>query len=101
MFVVNLIQRAVDRDCRFEFIDSTVIALRAGTMSSHKGAAASHSVDDGFEFHFVPRTPLPLSWLGNDGLLLNDETTFSITGTERGSATWFGRGEAMRLVSSS
>lgn len=101
MFVVDLIQRAVDRDCRFEFIDATVTAMRQGTMSSHKGAATSHSADDGFEFHFVPRTQLPQSWLEPDGHLFSEEAMFSVTGTERGSATWFGQAEFMRLVPTS
>lgn len=98
MFVVDVIERAVLGELRFEFIDSTITALHGNAMSSQKGSAISDSTTDGFRFEFMPRTPLPPEWSGSGGFLDGGNHRFQVSGRERNSADWIGASDELKAV---
>lgn len=104
MLVTDIVQRAVAGSLRFDFIESTITAMRGGTLSSQKGQASCDLADGVFLYHFQPRGELRDDWLVPGGYLdmdaQDDSTVFHLEGVERSSSTWTARALQLRLVRS-
>ena len=100
MLVPEVIQHAVAGNMNFNFIETTITASVAGTLSTQKGKGHAHPDDGHFNYKFIPRGPLQHDWLKTGGYLaaMRKDVRFCIKGTERNSARWAARTDSLRLV---